>query len=269
MAGSNLRAKVCHFVRARLLSVYNFLSMHFGQEDACLLFNRCFEQYAQFSRQRDQYLWINSHYRSFEEKFQAEREFQDKIFYSVHQNLAEHKKITSSLQVQNEIQSALQVYSSQTPMLVEFNHFKIELSNPRAAHLPLKILQRFLGSLDFLKITHYIYNLSQFNLLLHRTFNRMIEENEFFRITLQELYERACQFLKIDRNSHLDITYDRIIKDGIEAVNAYHKFADGLIRPGPCDLTQRFQTISRETPVNYLVRTENEDEGNIIQRILR
>ena len=249
--------------------MYNFLSIHFCQEDACLLFNRCFEQYTHLSRQPAQNPWIKSHYRIFEEKFQAEKEFQDKVFYSVHQNLVEHKKITGSLQAQNQIQSALQVYSSQMPMLVEFNHFKTELSNPRVANLPLKMLQHFLGSLDFLKITHYIYSLSQFHLLLHRTFNRMIEENEFFQITLQELYERACQFLKIDRNSHLETTYRTIIENGIEAVNAYHRFADGLIRPGPCDLTQRFQTISIETPVNYLVRTGDEEAGNIVKRILR
>lgn len=269
IAGDNIRARVCHFVRARLISVYHFLWNNSSQEDACLLFNRCFEQYAQFNRQQNQHLWIKTHYKTLVEKIEAEKQFQDKIFYSVHQNLIEYKKIISGLQAQNEKQSALQVYSSQMPMLIEFNHFKTELFNPRTAQLPLKILQRFLGSLDFLKITHYICSLSRFHLLLHRTFNRMIEENEFFKITLQDLYERACQFLKIGRNSHLDTMYHTIIDEGIEAVNAYHKFTDGYIRPGPCDLTQRFEIISMETSMNYLVQIQNEDEGNIVKRILR
>ena len=46
-------------------------------------------------------------------------------------------------------------------------------------------------------------------------------------------------------------------------------FADGLIRPGACDETQRFKTITFETPVNYLVTNDNYDEGDIVMRILR
>ncbi|CAF2853244.1 unnamed protein product [Rotaria sp. Silwood2] len=46
LAGNNNRTKVCHFVRARLLSTFNFLSIRSNQDDACILLNRCLEQMA-------------------------------------------------------------------------------------------------------------------------------------------------------------------------------------------------------------------------------
>ncbi|CAF5162924.1 unnamed protein product, partial [Rotaria magnacalcarata] len=59
-----------------------------------------------------------------------------------------------------------------------------------------------------------------------------------------------------------------IIENGIEAVNEYHHFSDGFIRPGACDETQRFSIIGWQTPVNYLITNENHDEGDIVMRIL-
>ncbi len=55
----------------------------------------------------------------------------------------------------------------------------------------------------------------------------------------------------------------------MEAINAYHHFTDGFIRPGACDETQRFSTVSRDTPLHYFVTSENHDEGDITMRILR
>ncbi|CAM4848309.1 unnamed protein product, partial [Rotaria magnacalcarata] len=63
-------------------------------------------------------------------------------------------------------------------------------------------------------------------------------------------------------------THRSIIENGIEAVNEYHHFSDGFIRPGACDETQRFSIIGWQTPVNYLITNENHDEGDIVMRIL-
>jgi hypothetical protein len=158
------------------------------------------------------------------------------------------------------------------PILIQFIHFKTELCNPKNSQFSLNILRNILDSFDFLKITHFIYDLSQFYLLLHQTYTQLIEREEFSVVTLKELYERGQ---KHHENSNR-LTYPDqnnqqllIIENGIKAVNAYHKFADGLIRPGACDETQRFTTISIDTPIHYLVTTENHDEGDIIMRILR
>ncbi|CAF4785056.1 unnamed protein product, partial [Rotaria sp. Silwood2] len=97
-------------------------------------------------------------------------------------------------------------------------------------------------------MTRYIYALSQFHVLIHRTFTRLIEQNEFHTITLKELYERAYQSLNRLRRPNQQDKYYKIIEKGIEAVNAYHSFANGQIRPGACDITQRFETISIDTP---------------------
>ena len=46
MEGTDARTKLCHFVYARLLSTFLFLSTRFNQEDACLLITRCSERMA-------------------------------------------------------------------------------------------------------------------------------------------------------------------------------------------------------------------------------
>jgi hypothetical protein len=225
---------------------------------------------AQLTNQEN--LWIKPVYTKFEEKFQAEQEYQNKIFYPIHQQLAEYKKLINSFYLQSQIQKNLQNYVSQMPILIQFIRFKTELCNPKNSQLSLNILRNILDSFDFLKITHFIYDLSQFYLLLHRTYGQLIEQDEFSVITLKELHERSEKhFNNSNRfrypnqnNKHL-----LIIENGIKAVNAYHQFADGLIRPGACDETQRFTTISIDTPIHYLVTTENHDEGDIIMRILR
>ena len=158
------------------------------------------------------------------------------------------------------------------PIVVQFQHFKTELRSPRHSQLPLRILRVVLDSTDFLKITKWIHDLSQFYLLLHQTYTQLIERDEFNTITLEELYDRGENYFSgrhhlqyYNRNNN----YSLIIENGIQAVNAYHEFADGLIRPGACDQTQRFFKITRQTPVSYVVTTANYDEGDIVMRILR
>jgi len=225
---------------------------------------------AQLTNQEN--LWIKPIYTKFEEKFQAEQEYQNKIFYPIHQQLVEYKKIINNLYLHSKIQKKLQDYVSQMPISIQFIHFKTELCNPKNSQLSLNILRHILDSFDFLKITHFIYDLSQFYLLLHRTYGQLITRDEFSIITLKELYERSEKQLKnSNRFRYLNQNNKNllIIQNGIKAVNTYHQFADGLIRPGACDETQRFTTISMDTPIDYLVTTENYDEGDIIMRILR
>ena len=262
----NLRGKICYFVCTRLLSSNIFLKLQSNQDDACLLFNRCFELFAQYSRQLDQNSWIKPFYKTNNEKIDAEKEFQNKIFYSTHQKLIDYKKIIDKVQSQSPLQARLQDYISHIPFLVEINHFKIELCNPELTRLPLTILQRFLHSFEFLKMTRYIYALSQFHVLLHRTFTQLIEQDEFHQITLKQLYERASNRWRLHNEQN---KYYTIIENGIEAVNAYHTFTNGQIQPGPCDISQRFETISMETSISYLVETENYEDANIVMRILR
>jgi len=80
---------VCHFVRARLLSTYHFLSIHSNQDDACTLLNRCFGQIAQLTN--DENTCIKPVYTNHDEKFRGEQEYQNQIFYPIHQQLAEYK----------------------------------------------------------------------------------------------------------------------------------------------------------------------------------
>ncbi|CAF4614082.1 unnamed protein product, partial [Didymodactylos carnosus] len=40
MAGTEDRTRVCHFVRARLLSTMSFLSIRSNRDDACIILNR-------------------------------------------------------------------------------------------------------------------------------------------------------------------------------------------------------------------------------------
>ena len=263
LGGVSIRAKTCNFVRTRLISTNHFLSMQHNADDACIIFNRCFEQFAQLCRQSTENPWIKPVYTTPTDKHQAEQAFQNKVFNLTDQRLAESKKFINSLQLQSELQNNLEEYRFRMPILIEFRHFRTQLSHEKNHEIPLTILRRLLDDFDFLQMTKYIYDLSQFHLLLHRTYNQLIEREEFLSVTLNELYQRA-------HRETIQSTKDRSTIDrGIKAVNAYHAFADGLIRPGACDQTQRFQTISIDTRVHYLVDTGNSDEGDIIMRILR
>jgi hypothetical protein len=268
--GVSIRAKVCHFVRARLLSTFHFLSIRSNQNDACILLSRCFEQMAFLTQNPNS--WIKSVYTTSNDQLKAEREYQDHVFYFVYEKLAEYKSYVNQLTLQSQIQINLQDFIDQMPVIIQFTHFKTELHRPIYSKLSLNILRHVLESFDLLKRTKLVYDLSQFYLLLHQTYTQLIDRNEFLTITLQELYKRGQKY---DNPSHYqqyqneNITHRTIIDNGIEAVNTYHQFADGLIRPGACDETQRFTTITFETPVSYLVTGENHDEGDIIMRIIR
>jgi hypothetical protein len=274
IAGNNDRTKVCHFIRARLLSTFNFVSIRSNQDDACILLTRCFEQMAflTINHQQAENSWIKPLFNILNDELKAEQEFQNHIFYFVHQKLADYKAYVNQLNLQSQIQTNLQDFITQMPIHIQFLHFKTELHNPLHSQLPLKILRHVLDATDFLKITKSIYDLSQFYLLLHQTYTQLIERDEFHTITLNELFNRGekhsnepHRFQHHNRNNN----YALIIDNGIQAVNAYHQFTDGLIRPGACDQTQRFTRITRETPVHYLVTTANHDEGDIVMRILR
>ncbi|CAF4719416.1 unnamed protein product, partial [Rotaria sp. Silwood1] len=273
LAGNSDRTKVCHFVRARLLSTINFLSIRSNQDDACILLNRCFEQMAllTINHQQAENSWIKPIFHTLNDELKAEEAYQNQIFYFVHEKLAEYKAYVNRLNLQSQIQTNLQDFINQMPITVQYLHFKTELHNPIHSELPLKILRNVLDSTDFLKITKWIYNLSQFYLLLHQTYTQLIEQDEFHKITLEELYNRGQKHYNQPHNFqyyHRNNDYSLIIDKGIEAVNTYHSFTDGLIRPGACDQTQRFTKITRDTPIHYLVTTANYDEGDIVMRIL-
>ncbi|CAF3815136.1 unnamed protein product, partial [Rotaria magnacalcarata] len=265
---TDLRGKVCYFVCTRLLATNMFLETQRNQDDACLLYNRCFELFAQFTRQLNQYPWIKPLYTNNNEKLLAENEFQSKIFYVTQKKLDEYKKTIDCIQSQSDAQTKLQNFITEKPIIIENIHFRIELCSPESSLLPLTILRRLLESFEILKMTRYIYALAQFHILLHRTFTQLIEQEEFYDITLNEVYKRASQ----SRNPLIQISqeekYRKIIDNGIEAFNAYHKFTNGQIRPGACDITQGFETISIDTPIGDLVETENYDQGNFVMRIL-
>jgi len=214
-----------------------------------------------------QYSWIKPIYIDMNEKLIAEQEYKDKVFYFVHNNLAEYKMYINELNPPSEIRISLQNFIDEMPIIVQFTHFKTELYRLKNSELSPKILQHIFKSFEFLKITKLIYYLSQFYLLLHQTYTQLIERNEFIKITLKELYDRGQKHYQQYQNENK--THRSIIDNGIEAVNTYHQFADGLIRPGACNETQRFLKISFDTPVHYLVTNENHDEGDIIMRILR
>ena len=207
--------------------------------------------------------WMKPIYTTVDDQHLAEEQYQNDVFYFIHGQLVEFKTVINQLNLQSEIQKNLQDFIDKTPMIVQFSHFKTELYRPRDSPLSLKILQYILNSFDFLKMTHLIYDLSQFYLLLHQTYSQLIEQDEFHGMTLQKLYDQGEKYRQNEIKPHRTI-----IDNGIKAVNEYHQFADGLIRPGACDETQRFQTISFDTPIHYLVTTENHDEGDIIMRIL-
>ncbi len=206
------------------------------------------------------------------DKREAEQEYKDDVFYFVHNNLTEYKTYINQLNLQSQIQINLQNFIDQMPIIVQFIDFKTEYYRLTNSESSPKILQHILNSFDFLKITKLIYDLSQFYLLLHQTYAQLIERKEFITITLKELYDRGQKHYNhsnYQQYQNEKKTHRSIIDNGIEAINIYHQFADGLIRPGACDETQRFKTITFDTPVHYLVTNENHDEGDIIMRILR
>ncbi|CAF1381958.1 unnamed protein product [Rotaria sordida] len=194
MGRNSLRAKVCHFVRARLFSVFNFLAIRSNQDDACILLNCCFERMAYLTvDQRNS--WIKSIYQDFESKLNAEKNYQNEVFYPIYQQLVEYKTYANQLQLQSQIQFDLQRYTSQMPVTVQTIHFKTEMYNPKNAHLSLRVLQQFIDSTEFLSMTKHIYELSQFYLLLHQTYAQLIEREKIWNITLKELHDRAKEHL--------------------------------------------------------------------------
>ena len=273
MAGNSLRAKVCHFVRARLLSAFNFLATRWNEDDVCILLNCCFERMAYLTEdQRNS--WIKPFYTNKHDKSNAEKNYQNEVFYHIYQQFAEYKTYVNQLQLQSpsQIQFDLQKYISDMSITVQIKHFKTKMHNPTNSHLSLRVLHQFTDSTEFLQMTKYIYDLSRFYLLLHQTYAQLIEREQFLDITLKELHDRAKEHFsnytfwhrRHEAKNHMDI-----IMKGIEAVNAYHTFTNGLIQPRPCNATQQFTEISLTTPVHYLLTNDNPDEGDIIMRILR
>jgi hypothetical protein len=267
MVGDSIRAKVCHFVRARLISTYNFLSIRTNESDACMLLNRCFEQLTNLTKPETG--WIRSVYTKIDDKRYAEQEYQNRIFYPTDQQIVEYKQFIDNLYLQSQVQQKLQEFISQMPIIIQFQHFKTELCNPKYVNLPLNILRRTFDSFSFLRMTHLIYDLGQFYLLLHQTYSQLIQEDEFEMISLRELIDRGQQRLKLSNRLNLNQQHQIIVDNGIKAINAYHSFSDGLIRPGACDERQRFQPVSIDTSISYLVTTKEHDEGDIIRRIMR
>ncbi|CAF4026337.1 unnamed protein product, partial [Rotaria sordida] len=271
IAGDSIRAKVCHFVRARLFLAYNFVSLLANADGACIILNHCFEQMAQFTRQHSENLWIIPLLTTLNDQLKAEQEFQARVYYPVYQQLGEYKKFINSLYLQSQIQKQFQDYISQMPAHIQLTHFKTELNNPKYSELSFSILRHVLDSFDFLKMTRMIYHLSQFYFLLHQTYAQLITKDEFAIVSLQELYQRGRKYCNYSDDFQYQNQKDKhllIIENGIKAVNAYHHFTNGLIRPGACDETQRFTTVTMETPISYLVTSESYDEGDIIMRIL-
>lgn len=267
LAGDCLRTKVCHFIRARLLSAFHFLSLRSTCSDACLLLTRCFEQMALMTRNGPR--WIQQVYRSHREQFEAEEKYQKEIFYPMLNDLTKHKDSINRLSLRSQIQFDLQRYIDSKPVALQIAHFQTELHRPNPnSRSSLKLLRHVLSSFDILKMTRLIYDLGQFYLLLHSSYAQLIEVNEFFSVTLLELHDRAEKRFQHSTFSPND-QHKTIIDQGIAAVNQYHQFAGGFIRPGACNETQRFTKIEVDTPVHYLVAHGNPDEGNIVMRILR
>ncbi|CAF4204447.1 unnamed protein product [Rotaria sp. Silwood2] len=270
LGGDNLRAKVCSFVCTRLLSTFHFLTIQSNLNDACILLTHCFEQMSFLTQTRNS--WIKPLYTTIDDQLQAEQEYNDNVFYFVYNNLVHYKSYINQLNSQSEIQINLQNFIDQMPIVIQFQYFKTELYRLKNSQISLKILQHTINSFSFLKITKLIYDLSQFYLLLHQTYTQLIEQNEFSTITLKELFNRSQKCYNhsyYQKYKNQDKTHQSIIDKGIQAVNIYHQFTNGFIRPGACEEIQHFSTISFDTPVNYLVTNENHDEGDIIMRILR
>lgn len=235
--------------------------------------SRCFEQMARatLDHQQPANNWIQPTYTTLDAELKAEGQYKDQVFYAVSQKLNEYKAYINQVDQQSQIQATLQEYINQLPIVIQYRHFKNELHSPAYSNLPLRVLRQTLDATDFLSITRSIYDLSQFYILLHQTYSFLIEKSEFIEVTLEEMHKRGQKrfnksdnLLQGDRNGNHDV----IIENGLRAINAYHGFTDGLIKPGACDETQRFEKVTNETPVHYLVTTENHDEGDIVMRIL-
>jgi hypothetical protein len=221
----------------------------------------------------NEYEWIQPIYENFRDKLNAEENFQNDVFYFVFDKLADYKADINQRILQSQIQHNLQHFIDQMPLVLDFQHFQTALHRSNAqSSLTLKVLRYILDSFDTLKVTKLITHLARFYLLLHQTYTQLIKKDELFTISLEQLHARA------EKRSHQFYnSYDQsqkknhqtIIDSGIKAVNSYHQYAHGLIRPGACNQTQRFETITIDTPVNYLLTMDNTDEGNIIMRILR
>ncbi|CAF1685281.1 unnamed protein product, partial [Adineta ricciae] len=52
--------------------------------------------------------WIKPVYQTINDQLKAEEEFQNKVFYFIHQKLAEHKAYINQLDLQSQIQAQLQ-----------------------------------------------------------------------------------------------------------------------------------------------------------------
>ena len=262
---------MCHFVRARLLSTFHFLSIRSNLSDACLLLTRCFERLATLTVRK--HGWIEPVYRTLDAQLAAEEAYQNDVFYFVLNQLPKDNAAINQLSLQSQIQIHLQQFTDQLPIVVQFRDFQTELHRPRQqSTVSLRVLRQILESFEILKMTHLIYDLGRFYVLLHQTYTQLIESTEFVGITLHELFERAEKHshqLGELRDQNRKEDHQTIIEQGIEAVNHYHRFSGGLIQPGACHETQRFTTITFDTPVHYLVTSANPDEGDIIRRILR
>lgn len=274
IVGTSNRTKVCHFVRARLLSTFHFLSIRSNLDDTCILLNRCFEKIAflTVNHQTEEGLWIKPFYEELTDQYNAEKEYLNRVFYPISRQLSEHKSSINSLILKTQLQMNLQDFIDRVPIHIQFSHFEAELNNPIHSELSVSLLRSTLNSRDLLQKTKLIHDLSRFYILLHQTYTKLIEQDRLSEVTLKSLHELGEKHYKNINQTQLfneNKPHLSIINAGIEAVNAYHTFADGLIRPGACDETQRFYMITLETPISYLVTTKNHDEGNIVMRILR
>ena len=250
---------------ARLLSTFHFLSLRLNHDDTCILLTRCFERMAYLTTD-DSQEWIKPTYKSIAEKQNAEENFKDDVFFFVFDNLSSYKDDINERILQSQIQCNLQRFTNQMPLILDYQHFQTALNRSNAQLSScLSVLRHILDSFDILKVTKSITHLARFYLLIHQNYTQLIQQNELFTITLKELYERAEKSENpSEKEDHLVI-----INNGIESVNSYHQFAEGFIQPGACHQTQRFEKINFDTPLNYLLTIDNQDEGNIIMRILR
>ena len=267
-AGESLRSKTCHFVLARLLSTFHFLSLQFNQEDTYIVLTRCFERMASLTIDGNE--WIRPVYEVFLDKVTAEELFQTDVFYYVLDQLPDDRTDINKRILPCEIQRHLQQFTEQMPIMLNWQHFQTAFHRlDTQSSTSLELLRFIFDSLEVLKRTKYITDLARFYILLHQTYTQLISENEFHEITLEELQTRAQNRSQNSYNNNEQNDHYTIIDKGIKAVNSYHEYTQGLIKPGACNQSQQFKKVSMDTPVNYLLTTNNDDEGNIIMRILR
>jgi len=274
MAGADIRSKVCHFVRARLLSTFHFLSIRSNVDEACILLNHCFEKLAflTVNHQQTNSSWIKSVYQTLDDQHDAEKLYADQVFYSTYKQLPKWKSAIDDLCLKTGLQMILRKFLSQMPIDVQISDFKAELNKPEYSQLSLNVLRLCLNSSDLLQMTKHIHDLTKFYVLLHQNYAKLIEQSEFHDISLNDLCKRGKKhYRNVQRIQAFDEykSHEKIIDYGMKAVNEYHKFADGYIRPGACDETQHFLPIDETTSISYLVTTDNHDESDIILRILR